>query len=422
MAAFFASLPDTNEEHRHLVVRYLERNCAESCFLPGVGFEGTMQIKPSFQPSISMNVARWKIHRAGVHWLKIFSTTEEFDAWRTVSATVPEVSLPEAASDNALLDEALVDDMITVHMSSHQLNPFDSTALVGYYSPAVEELVKCLHLGGVMALFGTPSHAVPTRTALVRTTKQTKEPRKGNTFVHTLGGQPYKATPKQVEFTMDDPFNEDDDWDSGVEMDKCLNGQGGYDHMTKSDRTAAMQLNSQRSRRATDIEHKKQTTREAIDRMEVAVQRVECKSSLTHRLAPVIDLAEAECAVQALTQCDVSRIRLVIGCERVAAIARRAGVHPSTPVVRSVVDTAFVLLSAGSDNQEAVANWHCRVAEVLLEHLYRNQAKGESEGTHNLHKISTLWTVSELLAAREVARERRRRNADAAVDYRKRQK
>ena len=422
MAAFFASLPDTNEEHRHLVVRYLERNCAESCFLPGVGFGGTVQIKPSFQKIISTNVIRWKIHRAGVHWLKIFKTTEEFDAWRTAPATVPEASLPEATSDNALLEEAIVDDMSTVLMASLQLNPFDSTALVGYYSPAVEELVKCLHLGGVMALFGTPSHAVPTRTALVRTTKQTKEPRKGNTFVHTLGGQPYKATPKQVEFTMDDPFNEDDDWDSGVEMDKCLNGQGGYDHMTKSDRTAAMQLNSQRSRRATDIEHKKQTTREAIDRMEVAVQRVECKSSLTHRLAPAIDLAEAECAIQALKQCDVSRIRLVIGCERVAAIARRAGVHPSTPVVRSVVDTAFVLLSAGSDNQEAVANWHCRVAEVLLEHLYRNQAKGESEGAHSLHKISTLWTVSELLAAREVARERRRRCADRVADARKRQK
>ena len=141
MAAFFASLPDINEEHRDLVVRYLERNCAESCFLPGVGFGGTMQIKPSFQKSISMNVARWKIHRAGVHWLKIFSTTEEFDAWRTASANAPEASLPEVTSDNALLDEALVDDMITVHMSSHQLNPFgEPTVLVGYYSPTHRRL------------------------------------------------------------------------------------------------------------------------------------------------------------------------------------------------------------------------------------------------------------------------------------------
>jgi hypothetical protein len=421
MAAFFASLPDTTEEHRHLVVRYLERNCAESCFLPGVGFGGTMQIKPSFQKSISMNVARWKIHRAEVHWLKIFKTTEEFDAWRTAPATVPEASLPEATSDNALLEEAIVDDMSTVLMASLQLNPFDSTALVGYYSPAVEELVKCLHLGGVMALFGTPSHAVPTRTALVRTTKQMKEPQTSDVFVQTLGGQPYKATPKQVELTMDDPFNEDDDWDSGVEMDKCLNGQGGYDHMTKSDRTVAMQLNSQRSRRATDIEHKKQTTREAIDRMEMAVQRVECKSSLTYRLAPAIDLAEAECAIQALKQCDVSRIRLVIGCERVAAIARRAGVHPSTPVVRSVVDTAFIFLCTGLDNQEAVATWHCMVAQVLLTFL-RERAEKENESMYNLNKISTLWTVSELLTAREVARERRRRCADRVADSRKRQK
>ena len=421
MAAFFTSLPDTTEEHRHLVVRYLERNCAESCFLPGVGFGGTMQIKPSFQSSISMNVTRWKIHRAEVHWLKIFSTTEEFDAWMTASTTVPE-ALPEATSDNALLDEALVDDMITVHMAMDQLNPFgEPTVLVGYYSPAVDHLIKEFYAGGTRALFGTPSHAVPTRTALVRTTKQMKEPQTSDVFVHSLGGQPYKAMPKQVELTMNDPFTEDDGWDSGEEMDKWLNGQGGYDRMTKSDRTAAMQLNAQKSKRATDIEHKKQTTREAIDRMEVAVQRVECKSSLTHRLAPAIDLAGAECAIQALKQCDVSRIRLVIGCERVAAIARRAGVHPSTPVVRSVVDTAFIFLCTGLDNQEAVATWHCMVAQVLLTFL-RERAEKENESMYNLNKISTLWTVSELLTAREVARERRRRCADRVADSRKRQK
>ena len=148
--------------------------------------------------------------------------------------------------------------------------------------------------------------------------------------------------------------------------------------------------------------------------MEVAVERVEHKGSLTHRLGLAIDPAEADCAVQALAQCDMSRTKLVIGCERVAAIARKAGVPPSTPVVRSVVDTAFVILGTGSDSQEAVANWHCQVAEVLLEHLSRNQS--------DLPKISTLWTVGELLAAREAARERRRRNADAVVDYRKRRK
>ena len=95
--------------------------------------------------------------------------------------------------------------------------------------------------------------------------------------------------------------------------------------------------------------------------------------------------------------------------------------HPSTPVVRSVVDTAFIFLCTGLDNQEAVATWHCMVAQVLLTFL-RERAEKENESMYNLNKISTLWTVSELLAAREVARERRRRNADAAVDYRKRQK
>ena len=84
---------------------------------------------------------------------------------------------------------------------------------------------------------------------------------------------------------------------------------------------------------------------------------------------PVIDTAEADCAVQALAQCDVSRIKLIIGCERVAAIARRAGVHPSTPTVRSVVDTAFVFLFTGLDRQEAAAEWHCMVAQVLLTFL-----------------------------------------------------
>ena len=53
----------------------------------------------------------------------------------------------------------------------------------------------------------------------------------------------------------------------------------------------------------------------------------------------------------------------------------------------------------------------------------RERESGErNESRYNLNKISTLWAISELLAAREVARERRRRNADAAVDYRKRQK
>ena len=71
-----------------------------------------------------------------------------------------------------------------------------------------------------------------------------------DTFVHTLGGRPYEAVHKQVEPKIDDPFTDDDDWDSGVEMEKYLNDQGGYDYMTEdSDRTAAMQLNAQRSRR-----------------------------------------------------------------------------------------------------------------------------------------------------------------------------
>jgi hypothetical protein len=204
-------------------------------------------------------------------------------------------------------------------------------------------------------------------------------------------------------------------------MDKYLNNQGGYGYMTKSDRTAAMQLNSQRSARAIDIELKTQTSRNAIERVEVAVGRVDRKSSLTHRLAPVIDTAEADCAVQALAQCDVSRIKLVIGCERVAAISRRTGVHPSTPVVRSLVDTAFVILCIGLDSQEAVAEWHCLVEQALLTFLHEREDE-EKESVYNLNKISTLWTVRGLLAARKAARERRRRNADAMVDYRKRQK
>ena len=95
--------------------------------------------------------------------------------------------------------------------------------------------------------------------------------------------------------------------------------------------------------------------------------------------------------------------------------------HPSTPVVRSVVDTAFIFLCTGLDNQEAVATWHCMVAQVLLTFL-RERAEKENESMYNLNKISTLWTVSELLTAREVARERRRRCADRVADSRKRQK
>jgi hypothetical protein len=139
-----------------------------------------MKIQPSFQKSISMNVTNWKIHRAGVHWLRIFSTTEDFDAWRKGGVVIPEVR-----SDNAQLDEAIVDDMVTVHMAMDQLNPFGSpTVLVGYYSPAVDELVRGIFIGGTRPLFGTPGHRVSTRTALVLATV----PPTTDTVVHTLGG------------------------------------------------------------------------------------------------------------------------------------------------------------------------------------------------------------------------------------------
>ncbi len=91
----------------------------------------------------------------------------------------------------------------------------------------------------------------------------------------------------------------------------------------------------------------------------------------------------------------MSKFVLIIGCERVAAIARRAGLPLYTPVVRSVVDPSFVLFTTGSDDQEAVAIWQCRVAKVLREHQLRNQSE--------LFKISTAWTIGELLAAREAA-------------------
>ncbi len=42
VAAFFANLPDTKKERGRLVVRFLERNCVDGCFLPGVGLGGKM--------------------------------------------------------------------------------------------------------------------------------------------------------------------------------------------------------------------------------------------------------------------------------------------------------------------------------------------------------------------------------------------
>ena len=91
-----------------------------------------------------------------------------------------------------------------------------------------------------------------------------------------------------------------------------------------------------------------------------------------------------------------------------------AGLPLYTTVVRSVVDPAFVLFTTGSDDQEAVANWQCHVAKVLWEHQLRRHS--------DLFKISTAWTVGELLAAREAARELRRRKTDTMADLRKRQK
>ena len=115
MAAFFANLPDITEEHGRLVVRYLDRNCVDACFLPGVGFGGTMKIEPSFQKSISMNVTNWKIRRHGVHWLKTFKTVEDFLAqtplgydrpglWKKgIMATASSSSAAAASSSSAVV-------------------------------------------------------------------------------------------------------------------------------------------------------------------------------------------------------------------------------------------------------------------------------------------------------------------------------
>ena len=103
-------------------------------------------------------------------------------------ATVPEVS----SQDNTRL-EAIVDDMVTVHMTMDQLNPFGApTVLVGYYSPAVNELVRCLFVGGTRPLFGAPGHNSPTRTALALATELPTT----DAVVRTLGGGPQEMVRK----------------------------------------------------------------------------------------------------------------------------------------------------------------------------------------------------------------------------------
>ncbi len=143
-----------------------------------------MKTQPSFWKMISQNVINWEIRRVGLRWLRIFNTVEDFlahapiggpGAWRKgVVATVPEVSSPEE-----------VDDMVTMHMTMDQLNPFSTpTVLVGYCSPAVDELVRCLFVGRTRPLFGAPGHSASSRTAVVMATG----PPKTDAAVRTLGG------------------------------------------------------------------------------------------------------------------------------------------------------------------------------------------------------------------------------------------
>ncbi len=79
-----------------------------------------------------------------------------------------------------------------------------------------------------------------------------------------------------------------------------------------------------------------------------------------------------------------------------------------------MADPAFVCLIYGTDDVEAVARWHCAVARTLREHLCREYGE--------LFRNSVAWTVGELLAVREVQRERRRRNSDGMAEFRRRQK
>jgi hypothetical protein len=76
-----------------------------------------------------------------------------------------------------------------------------------------------------------PGHNTSARSKLVETSAL---PDQLGAVVCTLGGQPHKSPYETHAPGLDVPFAEDGPWDSGEEMDKYLNGRGGYAGLTGS--------------------------------------------------------------------------------------------------------------------------------------------------------------------------------------------
>ena len=131
------------------------------------------------------------------------------------------------------------------------------------------------------------------------------------------------------------------------------------------------------------------------------------------RLSLKIAPKEAGCAARAILQSSPARFGHVMGDQQVQAIARAAGLNPMVPVVRSVVDPAFVELVFGVKDQTTVATWYTTVATVLQTHTGALRA-------NPLCRDSMLWAVGELVAALKERDERKRRHREVVADLRKR--
>ena len=117
-------------------------------------------------------------------------------------------------------------------------------------------------------------------------------------------------------------------------------------------------------------------------------------------------------AARAIEQSTPARFGLVIGAEKLEAIARAAGLDPRVPVVRSIVDPAFVQLMTGTRDPAAVMGWYSAVAAALGVNI--------RDLRDPLRRESFIWTASEFLAALEEAAIRKQAHAETALASRKR--
>ena len=204
----------------------------------------------------------------------------------------------------------------------------------------------------------------------------------------------------------------EDDHDSGEEMGRFLDGA--YRNVPASEVASAMRTNAVAARQEARQKEHTQELKEQRDSLEVELERLRPMCTSKDPLRVWVDDHEASLMTEVLRP-NAHRVALIVGCEKLEAIARAAGVPGNVPAVRSIVDVRLMELITGVTTPLGELMWYATLARALLSHnsSYVPSPRGSA---------ALVWTAQQLSTASggkldELALARKRHAAVSAASY-----